>query len=80
MAQILNGNASGGLSTLNSSTDKETAQGYYLKAVASARMDKIGDVTSNLTKAIAMDSAYKAKAKKDREFLKYTENSAFQAL
>lgn len=80
LAQILNGNASGGLSTLNSSSDKETAQGYYLKAVASARMDKIGDVTSNLTKAIAMDSAYKAKAKKDREFLKYTENSAFQAL
>ena len=80
LAQILNGNASGGLSTLNSSADKETAQGYYLKAVASARMDKIGDVTSNLTKAIAMDSAYKAKAKKDREFLKYTENSAFQAL
>ena len=80
LAQILNGNASGGLSTLNSSSDKETGQGYYLKAVASARMDKIGDVTSKLTKAIAMDSAYKAKAKKDREFLKYAENSAVQGL
>ncbi len=80
LAQILNGNASGGTSTINNSSDKETAAGYYLKAVAAARQDKIADVTSNLTKAIAIDSSYKAKAKKDREFLKYAENSAFMAL
>lgn len=80
LAQILNGNASGGVATINNSTDKESAQGYYLKAVAAARQNKIADVTSNLTKAIAKDASYKAKAKKDREFLKYAENSAFMAL
>ncbi len=80
LAQILNGNAAGGISTLNNSTDKESARGYYLKAVASARQDKIADVTSNLAKAIAMDASYKAKAMKDREFLKYAENAAFKAL
>jgi outer membrane protein OmpA-like peptidoglycan-associated protein len=80
LAQILNGNAAGGITTINNSPDKETAQGYYLKAVAAARQDKIADVTSNLTKAIALDSSYKAKAKKDREFLKYAENAAFSAL
>lgn len=80
LAQILNGNASGGVATINNSTDKESAQGYYLKAVAAARQNKIADVTSNLTKAITKDASYKAKAKKDREFLKYAENSAFMAL
>ncbi len=80
LAQIINGNASDGISTINNSMDKETAKGYYLKAVASARMDKIADVTSNLSSAIAKDASYKAKAKGDREFLKYAENSAFQGL
>lgn len=80
LAQILNGNAAGGVQTINNSPDKETAQGYYLKAVAAARQDKIADVTSNLAKAIALDASYKAKAKKDREFLKFAENAAFTAL
>jgi Flp pilus assembly protein TadD/outer membrane protein OmpA-like peptidoglycan-associated protein len=80
LAQILNGNASGGIATINNSPDKETAQGYYLKAVASARMDKVGDVVSNLQSSIAKDASMKAKAKSDKEFLKYAENTAFSGL
>jgi tetratricopeptide (TPR) repeat protein len=80
LAQLLNGNSAACVTTLNNSADKESAQGYYLKAVAAARQDKISDVTSNLAKAIALDGSLKEKAKKDREFLKYAENSAFTAL
>ncbi|MFA7273309.1 MAG: hypothetical protein WC044_05535 [Crocinitomicaceae bacterium] len=80
LAQILNGNAAGGIATINASADKESAQGYYLKAVASARQDKVSDVISNLQSSIAKDSAMKAKAKKDMEFLKFAENTAFTAL
>ncbi len=80
LAQLLNGNASGCISTLNNSADKESAQGYYLKAVAAARQDKITDVTSNLSKAIGMDASLKTKAKNDREFIKFAENTAFTGL
>jgi tetratricopeptide (TPR) repeat protein len=80
LAQILNGNASGGISTVNNSPDKETAQGYYLKAVASARMDKVADVISNLQSSIAKDASMKSKAKEDKEFLKFAENTAFSGL
>lgn len=80
LAQILNGNAAGGIATINASPDKETAQGYYLKAVASARMDKVGDVVSNLQSSIAKDGSMKAKAKSDKEFLKFAENTAFSGL
>jgi len=80
LAQILNGNSAGGIATINNSPDKESAQGYYLKAVASARMDKVGDVVSNLQSSIAKDASMKAKAKSDKEFLKFAENTAFSGL
>ena len=80
LAQLLNGNPSAAVSTIDGSVDKESAQGYYLKAVAAARQDKLNDVVSNLKSAIAKDGALKAKAMKDREFLKYAENAAFTAI
>jgi len=80
LAQILNGNSAGGITTINNSPDKETAQGYYLKAVASARMDKVADVISNLQSSIAKDASMKAKAKEDKEFLNLAENTAFLGL
>ena len=80
MAQLLNGSASITAGTVDGSDDAETGQGYYLKAVAAARQDKLADVVSNLKSAISKDGAYKAKAAKDREFIKYMENASFTAI
>lgn len=80
LAQLLNGNASAAVSTIDSSVDAETARGYYLKAIAAARQDQLNDIVNNLKSAIAKDGSYKAKALKDREFLKYSENATFTAI
>ena len=80
LAELLNDNAASGASTVDGSADAESAQGYYLKAVAAARQDKLADIVSNLKSAIAKDGAYKAKAAKDREFIKYMENASFTAV
>ncbi|MFT5777518.1 MAG: Flp pilus assembly protein TadD [Crocinitomicaceae bacterium] len=80
LAEMLNGNASAVNGIVNNSADAETAQGYYLKAVAAARQDKLDDAVNNIKSAIAKDGSYKAKAAKDREFLKYFENASFTAI
>ena len=80
LAQLLNGKPSDCIATIDSSIDKESAQGYYLKAVASARLDKVDAVASNLKNAIAKDSSLKAKAANDREFLKYFDNATFTSV
>lgn len=80
LAQLLNGNASAAVSTIDNSVDKESAQGYYLKAIAAARQDQLNEVVNNLKSAIAKDGSYKAKAMKDMEFASYAENAAFTAI
>ncbi len=80
LAQLLNGDAAAAINTIDNSADAETAQGYYLKAIASARQDKLGAIVDNLKNCFAKDAAYKEKAKKDREFIKYLENAAFTAI
>jgi len=80
LAQLLNGSTANAVSTVDNSVDKETAQGYYLKAIASARDNKLDGIVSNLKNAISKDASLKAKALKDREFIKYLENAAFTAV
>ncbi|MCH2230991.1 MAG: hypothetical protein MK105_11665 [Crocinitomicaceae bacterium] len=80
LAELLNGNPSTAVSTIDNSDDAETAQGYYLKAVAAARQDNLQDIVSNLTNAFAKDASLKANAAKDREFMKYMENASFSAI
>jgi tetratricopeptide (TPR) repeat protein len=80
LAQVLNKDYTSASSTLKNSADDNSAIGLYLKAIIAARTNKDADVMSNLSKAIAMDNSLKAKAKKDREFIKYFENAAFTAL
>ena len=46
LAQLLNGDATSAVSTINNSDDAKTAQGFYLKAVAAARQNKLQDVIS----------------------------------
>lgn len=80
LAQLLNGSAGDAIKTVDASKDKESAQGYYLKAVASARENKVDAVVSNLKNSFGKDGAWKSKAAKDREFLKFAENAAFSGI
>lgn len=80
LAQMLNGSANNVDGTIGKSADASSAQGAYLKAVAAARQDNLAGVVSNLKTAISKDGAYKAKAAKDREFLKYFEDATFSAV
>ncbi|MDX1652146.1 MAG: hypothetical protein R3277_06620 [Brumimicrobium sp.] len=80
LAQLLNENIDAAVKTVNASKDAETAQGYYLKAIAGARQDKLDDIVSNLKSAFAKDASLKAKAAKDREFIKYHDNASFTAI
>lgn len=80
LAQMLNGDTSGALTTLDNSEDKETAKGYYLKAIIGARTNNQDMLINNLKSAIAKDSKYKAEAAKDMEFYKWMENDVFKGI
>jgi tetratricopeptide (TPR) repeat protein len=78
LAQVLNGDNRAALSTLDASIDAESAMGYYLKAIIGSRQDNLDLVVNNLKSAIAKDAGLKAKAAKDREFIKFFENASFK--
>ncbi|MGV6862255.1 MAG: tetratricopeptide repeat protein [Putridiphycobacter sp.] len=80
LAQVLNGDYDAAMSTLDASADADSALGYYLKAIIGARQNNLDLLVNNLTSAIAKDSSLKAKAAKDREFIKFFDNAAFAAL
>ncbi|MEN8786763.1 MAG: hypothetical protein ABF264_05530 [Flavobacteriales bacterium] len=80
LAQVLNKDYTSATSTLDNSSDASSAKGMYLKAIIAARQGNESEVISNLTSAIAKDSSLKAKAKKDREFIKYFETAGFAGL
>ena len=71
LAKLLAGNASGALQTLDCSSDKESAEGYYLKAIIAARGGNKSGIADNLSKAISKDAKLKERAKSDKEFLKF---------
>jgi len=80
LAQTLNGDYSAALTTIDASPDKDSAMGYYLKAIIGARQNNLDMLTNNLKSAIAKDPSLKAKAAKDREFIKFFENASFKAI
>ncbi len=80
LAQVLNHDYDAAMTTLDASADANTAIGYYLKAIIGARQNNLDLLVNNLTSAIAKDSSLKAKAAKDREFIKFFDNAAFAAL
>lgn len=80
LAQVLNQDYDAAMSTLDASADASSALGYYLKAIIGARQNNLDLLVNNLTSAIAKDSSLKAKAAKDREFIKFFDNAAFAAL
>jgi tetratricopeptide (TPR) repeat protein len=81
LAQLLQGNLSEAEATLAESDDKNDADGLYLAAIMAARGGTgASDVVAKLKLAIAEDASFKAKAGKDREFVKFFNDAAFQAL
>lgn len=80
LAQLLNNSSAEAMKTVDLSLDKESARGFYLKAIAAARMDKSEAVMSNLKNAISKDASFKTKAGKDREFLKYATDATFMSI
>tara|TARA_R110002050_G_scaffold290260_1_gene443711 strand:+ start:37056 stop:38765 length:1710 start_codon:yes stop_codon:yes gene_type:complete len=70
LAQILNGNPEGAITTINDSEDATSAEAYYLKAIVGARTGKNDLMMKNLKLAINKDNSLKAKALKDVEFIK----------
>lgn len=71
LAKLLAGNTSGALQTIDCSDEKETADGFYLKAVIAARSSNKEGVANNLSQAFAKNPSLKAKAATDLEFAKY---------
>lgn len=80
LAKLLSGNTSGAAQTLDNSQDKESATGYYLKAIIAARSADKEATISALKNAIAKDASLKSKALKDLEFIKFRKEAAFTAL
>jgi tetratricopeptide (TPR) repeat protein len=80
LAQLLNASTADAVSTIDNSDQAESAEGYYLKAVAAARKDNLKDIVSNLKSAFAKDGSLKQRAAEDREFMKYMENASFTAI
>ena len=60
--------------------DLNDAKSYYLKAIIGARTFNTEMVMENLKKSFEKDASLKDVAKKDREFIKYFENSDFLAM
>ena len=79
LAQTLNGDYQTALQTIDGSSTANSAESLYLKAIIGARMADKNMMISSLKASIAANGAMKAKAKKDAEFSKYTDNSEFQA-
>jgi tetratricopeptide (TPR) repeat protein len=77
LAQLLNKEFDAAKATLEASQDNNSAQGLYLKAIIAARTDKADDAINTLKSTFAKDASFKAKAQKDREFLKLNSNQSF---
>ena len=62
----------------NAECATQDAETFYLKAIIGARTNNLDMLTTNLTRAIREDAAYRAKATKDLEFKKYMDTDAFK--
>ena len=71
IAMIVSGDAAGALEVIDATDNNDSALAYYLKAIVGARTNNSDLVFSNLKTAIEKDAAFKTKASKDREFVKY---------
>jgi tetratricopeptide (TPR) repeat protein len=80
LAQVLDGKLDAASATLDAAPQKDEAISFYLRAIIAARKGNDNGVVNNLQSAISKDGSLKAKAAKDREFIKYFENTSFTAI
>lgn len=80
LAKLLNGNPEKVNETLDCSKEKETANAYYLRAIAAARTNSTNNAVLNLKEAVKKDGSLKVKAKADLEFRNLRENAEFKAI
>lgn len=78
LAKLLNGQMDEAGRILN--TLSESAHVSYLKAIIEARNNNNDAMITNLKAAVSQDPSLKEKAKTDVEFIKYWNNSDFQAV
>jgi len=78
LSHLMSGNNSAAASSLECA--RKNGATYYLLAVTGARSANKEVMLSNLKKAIKANGKYKAEAAKDREFIKYFSDPAFQVL
>jgi hypothetical protein len=78
LAQLLAGNSQAAIVTLKCAP--VSADTYYLLAIAAARTNDNTLLWDNLTKAVKMNSALKARAAGDREFIRFFNVPEFQAI
>ncbi|MGY6561933.1 MAG: TPR end-of-group domain-containing protein [Luteibaculaceae bacterium] len=78
LAKLLNGDTSGASNALSNSTEKDSAEGFYLAAIIGARNNDSAMALTNLKKAIDKDGSLKSKAAKDLEFRNLFSNSEFK--
>jgi Flp pilus assembly protein TadD len=79
LAQILNGSPADAKATLDGAVDGETGTAHYLRAIIGARTNDKAMMVAGIKAAIAKDSKWKEKAKKDREFVKFFEDADYKA-
>ncbi len=79
LAQLLNGDNTGALNTLNSAP-VESGRIAYLKAIVYARAGKTSQMYEALVNSIRKDPAYKIIAENDLEFAKYSGDQNFKLL
>ncbi|MDA9564048.1 hypothetical protein N9R81_05190 [Flavobacteriales bacterium] len=80
LAHLLNANPDGAAQIIDASEAKESAEGYYLKAIVGARTKNKETMLSNLKSAIAADGTFKTKAAGDAEFVEYREDADFSGV
>jgi tetratricopeptide (TPR) repeat protein len=80
LAQVLDGKLDAASATLDAAPQKDDAIAHYLRAIIAARKDNVNGVASNLKNAFAKDASLKAKAGRDREFIKFSDNTAFTSI
>lgn len=77
LAKLLNGDNEGALKAVEASDDKDSAEGYYLKAIVGARTGNKDLMAKNLKSAIGKNADLKKKALNDAEFIEFRENPVF---
>jgi tetratricopeptide (TPR) repeat protein len=80
LAQVLDGKLDAASATLDASPQKDDAIAFYLRAIIAARKGNENGVVNNLQSAFAKDASLRAKAAKDREFIKMFDKPAFSSI